>query len=41
MYVNGDEILKDYLANNPDEVEYYNVYHKYKMTQELQEQVGF
>lgn len=30
MYVNGDEILKDYLANNPDEVEYYNVYHKYK-----------
>lgn len=30
MYVNGDEILKDYLANNPDEVEYYNIYHKYK-----------
>lgn len=30
MYQNGDEILKDYLSKNPDEVEYYNIYHKYK-----------
>jgi undecaprenyl-phosphate galactose phosphotransferase len=30
MYENGDEILKEYLSKNPDEVEYYNIYHKYK-----------
>lgn len=30
MYINGDEVLKEYLAQNPDEVEYYSVYHKYK-----------
>jgi undecaprenyl-phosphate galactose phosphotransferase len=30
MYPNGDEILKKYLENNPDEVEYYNKFHKYK-----------
>ena len=30
MYTNGDEILKEYLAQNPDEVEYYSIYHKYK-----------
>ena len=30
MNTNGDEILKEYLAKNPDEVEYYNIYHKYK-----------
>lgn len=30
MYINGDEILKDYLAKNPDEVEYYKIYHKYQ-----------
>jgi undecaprenyl-phosphate galactose phosphotransferase len=30
MYVNGDEILKEYLVNNPDEVEYYKIYHKYQ-----------
>lgn len=30
MYENGDEILKKYLSENPDEVEYYSIYHKYK-----------
>ncbi|WP_321311662.1 sugar transferase [Halarcobacter sp.] len=30
MYENGDEILKKYLINNPDEVEHYSIYHKYK-----------
>lgn len=30
MYTNGDEILKDYLVKNPDEVEYYKIYHKYQ-----------
>jgi undecaprenyl-phosphate galactose phosphotransferase len=30
MYENGDEILKEYLKKNPDEVEYYDIYHKYK-----------
>lgn len=30
MYTNGDEILKDYLAKNPDEVDYYKIYHKYQ-----------
>lgn len=30
MYSNGNEILKEHLLKNPDEVEYYNIYHKYK-----------
>ena len=30
MYENGDEILKDYLLKNVEEVEYYEKYHKYK-----------
>lgn len=30
MYTNGDEILKEYLFNNPSEIEYYNIYHKYQ-----------
>lgn len=30
MYQNGDEILREYLRNNPDEVAYYEIYHKYK-----------
>jgi len=30
MYENGDELLKQYLENNPDEVKYYEQYHKYK-----------
>lgn len=30
MYENGDIILEKYLSNNPQEVEYYNTYHKYK-----------
>ncbi len=30
MYSNGDEILKEYLLKNPDEVIYYDEYHKYK-----------
>jgi len=30
MYENGDKILKEYLKVNPDEVEYYEKYHKYK-----------
>ncbi len=30
MYENGDEILKTYLKENPDEVKYYEKYHKYK-----------
>ena len=30
MYENGDEILQNYLKDNPDEIEYYNKYHKYK-----------
>jgi undecaprenyl-phosphate galactose phosphotransferase len=30
MYENSDDILKDYLDNNPDEIEYYDIYHKYK-----------
>jgi len=30
MYENGDELLQKYLLQNPDEVEYYEVYHKYK-----------
>ena len=30
MYENSQDILKKYLEENPDEVEYYEVYHKYK-----------
>jgi len=30
MYENGDELLKEYLKNNPDEEQYYEQYHKYK-----------
>ena len=29
MYINGDEILKKYLDENPQEVENYRIYHKY------------
>ena len=30
MYENGEEILKEYLKNHPEEIEYYEKYHKYK-----------
>ncbi len=30
MYEDGDRILEEYLAQNPDEVEYYKEYHKYQ-----------
>ncbi len=30
MYENGDEILKEYLKENPDEIVCYDKYHKYK-----------
>ncbi len=30
MYENSDRILKEYLKENPEEVEYYKKYHKYK-----------
>ncbi len=30
MYINGDEILEDYLKNNPQEIENYKIYHKYE-----------
>jgi undecaprenyl-phosphate galactose phosphotransferase len=30
MYENSDMILEQYLKDNPDEIEYYNKYHKYK-----------
>ena len=30
MYENGEEILKKYLAQNPQEIKYYEQYHKYK-----------
>ncbi|QDF29508.1 sugar transferase [Halarcobacter anaerophilus] len=30
MYENGDEILKEYLSKHPNEVEYYEKYHKYQ-----------
>ena len=30
MYENQDEILDEYLKNNPEEIEYYKIYHKYK-----------
>ena len=30
MYIDGDEILKKYLKENPQEVENYSIYHKYE-----------
>jgi len=30
MYENSDELLQKYLAENPDETVYYEIYHKYK-----------
>jgi len=30
MYEDGDKILKEYLKNNKEEIDYYNKYHKYK-----------
>jgi len=30
MYENGDAILKKYLQDHPEEVEYYQIYHKYR-----------
>jgi undecaprenyl-phosphate galactose phosphotransferase len=30
MYNNSDNLLKEYLQNNPDEIEYYEKYHKYR-----------
>lgn len=30
MYIDGDIILKKYLENNPEEIAYYDTYHKYK-----------
>ncbi|MDY0052626.1 MAG: sugar transferase, partial [Aliarcobacter sp.] len=30
MHENSNKILEEYLKKNPDEVEYYNIYHKYK-----------
>ena len=30
MHTNNDTILQEYLQKHPDEVEYYNTYHKYK-----------
>ncbi len=30
MFENSDEILKSYLDKNPQEIEYYQKYHKYK-----------
>lgn len=30
MYVDSDTILKNYLTKHPEEIEYYNKYHKYK-----------
>jgi len=30
MYIDNQKILDDYLKNNPDEVKYYEIYHKYK-----------
>lgn len=30
MYENSDELLHKYLIDNPDEIEYYKEYHKYK-----------
>lgn len=30
MYENSNELLEEYLINNPEEIEYYEKYHKYK-----------
>lgn len=30
MYTNGNEILEEYLKKNPQEIEYYKIYHKYE-----------
>lgn len=30
MYVDNEPLLKEYLKNNPDEIEHYKKYHKYK-----------
>jgi len=30
MYTNNDKMLKEYLKENPSEIEYYNIYHKYE-----------
>ncbi|WP_121628359.1 sugar transferase [Poseidonibacter antarcticus] len=30
MYINGNELLDKYLKENSEEIEYYNIYHKYK-----------
>jgi len=30
MYIDSEKILKDYLKNHPEEIEYYEKYHKYK-----------
>jgi len=30
MYENGEDILKQYLKNHPEEIEYYEKYHKYQ-----------
>lgn len=30
MYSNGDRLLEEYLRSNPDEIAYYETYHKYK-----------
>ncbi|MBN2826006.1 MAG: sugar transferase, partial [Campylobacterales bacterium] len=30
MFVEGDEILRDYLDKHPQEVQYYKIYHKYQ-----------
>jgi len=30
MKANGDELLKEYLKRHPEEIEYHNIYHKYK-----------
>ena len=30
MYENGEELLKEYLLKHPEEIEYYEKYHKYK-----------
>lgn len=30
MYMNSEELLKEYLQKNPEEIKYYSKYHKYK-----------
>ncbi len=41
MYVYGDAILKTYLKENPDEVDYYNNFHKYKNDPRITKIGGF